>query len=131
MRAAKNQQGITLIELVVTITFLGIAVGAVISTFALINRLSAQARNLASATQIAQQKIENYRNLAYSAIPNGTQDFSSELPSYLPGPKSATVLISELEPGLKKIAVTLNYHENDQPKAASVTTFVTERGINR
>lgn len=131
MRAAKNQQGFTLIELVVTITFLGIAVGAVISTFALINRLSARARNLTGATQLAQQKIENYRNLSYSAIPAGTQDFSTELPGYLESPKAGSIQISEQEPGLKKLEVVVSYHEKGQPREARVATYVTERGINR
>src|SRR3954466_6880310 len=71
MDVSRNQQGFTLIEVVITAVFVTAASAAIISVFITIGRMNKEARNMETATALAQQKIETYRNMGYSAIPTG------------------------------------------------------------
>lgn len=127
-----NQQGFSLIELILAATFIAVAAAGIITLFTAVTRLNRQSQNLAIATQLVQQKLEEYRNTPYTSItPGNNQDFSSQLPPQLHSPRSAFSDISELETGLKQIDVTITYQEDRVSKKVRATTYVTARGLNR
>lgn len=132
MRKRKTEGGFTIVELLVTIVFIGVAFMAVSDLFLNLSSLNRQAYNLIDTTYLAQQKIETYRQTPYSSIPTGTPavDFTSELPARLGSPKSAYINIVETETGLKRIDVFISYKDG-LTKNVEQTTLVTEQGINR
>ncbi len=128
-----NQTGFTLIEVLVTVTFIAIASAAIIEIFISVERLNRQARNYTIVTQLAQQKVESYRNLAFGNIP-ASEDFTTSLPGNLGSPKSATTSFEDLTPaksGLKQLNIAIYYTEGNTRKDIQVTTLITERGIDR
>lgn len=133
MRHLDSESGFTLVELIITATFVAAASAAIIGIFITVNKLNKQSRNLAVVTGIAEQKIESYRNGAYSAIPTGTpaEDFTSSLPTNLGSPKSATTNISESTAGLKTVDVIITWKEDGLTKNVRLSTVVAQRGIDR
>jgi prepilin-type N-terminal cleavage/methylation domain-containing protein len=125
-----NQSGFSLIELVVASTLLAIAGTSVVTVFVAVTNLNRQARNLTIATQKAQEKIEVYRNTSFNTISTGTTSFTGELPAELRSPKSGTIEVTDVEPDLKRIDITLTYNEN-RTKTVKLTTYATRRGLNR
>ncbi len=99
-----KESGFTLVELIVTATFVAVASTAIVGIFITIERLNRESRNLTIATQIAQQKLEDLRNTNYTSITTSppSQNFTSKLPLNFGSPKSATVTITETSLGLKK-----------------------------
>lgn len=132
MRYLKKQGGFTFLEVVAAATFVSIAFVSVVQVFITVNRINRHARNLTDAKQLAQEKVEIYRNTAYSDIPIGSPavTFTSELPARLPSPRSGVINVSEVEPGLKRIDVNILYTDRTA-KNVQLTTYVTEDGINR
>jgi type II secretory pathway pseudopilin PulG len=129
----KNQEGFTLVELVVTAVFVAAASAAIIGIFIVTGKLARQSRNLAVATALAEQKIEVYRDAGYAALPTGTpaEDFSGSLPANFGGPKSAVTNVSLPHAGLKQVDVVILYTEDKRPKQVRLTTLIAQRGINR
>lgn len=128
-----SDSGFTILELIITITFIGVAFLAIMNAFMDISALNRQSKNLVTASHIAQQKIENYRQTAYADIPTGTpaETFTSELPASLADPKAGTISIVETEPGLKRIDIYINYKEGSVNRRVEISTLVSEQGINR
>ncbi len=128
-----TSSGFTLIEVVVTATFVSAVLLAIVGVFIMVGKLNRQARNLAIATQLAQEKVEVYRNTPFDSIPLGTpaEDFSSSLPSNFGSPKSAVANISQLQAGLIQVDIAITYREEGAPKNVQVTTLIAERGLNK
>lgn len=133
MRHLRSQSGFTLVELIITATFVAAASAAIVGIFITVNTLNKHARNMAVATALAEKKIETYRDGGYAALPVGSpaENFSSELPANFGSPKSAVANVSETTPGLKRVDVIITYTEDSQPKNISISTLMAERGINR
>ncbi|MBW3538229.1 type II secretion system GspH family protein [Candidatus Parcubacteria bacterium] len=133
VRLTKDESGFTLIELIITVTFVTIALVAIVEAFITVDKLNRQARNLAIATQLAGRQVEAARNLGFEAIP-ASQSFTAELPDNFGAPKSGSaefVDLSPAEPGLKRLNVVIYYHEGGIRKDVQLSTLITERGINR
>ncbi len=128
-----DASGFTLIELIVTAAIVASISVSVTEIFIAAGSTNAQARNLAIATQLAQQKLESDRNAGYSAIP-ATDDFTSTLPSYFGSPKSAAANFSDLspaDPGLKLLQVSISYNDRGKTKNVQASTLVAQKGIDR
>jgi type II secretory pathway pseudopilin PulG len=131
--ALKSQSGFTLVELVITATYVAAATAAIVGIFIVIGKLSKQSRNLAVATALAEQEVEKWRNSPYTAIPIGTpaDDFSSSLPANFGSPKSALANITESPTGIKNVDVVVTYYDDNRPKKIELTTLIGQRGIDR
>lgn len=128
-----KQNGFTLVELIITATFVAAASAAIVGIFITIEHLNRESRNLTIATQIAQQKLETYRNANYNsiAVTPPADDFSGMLPANFGTPKSALVTVTETTPGLKKVDIAISYTENKVPKKVQISTYIAQRGIDR
>lgn len=133
MRSSRNQAGFTLIELIITASFVAAASAAIVSIFITVGKINKQSRNMAIVTALAQEKIEVYRDGGYAALAIGspTEDFSSKLPANLGSPKSAVTNVSLAQSGLKKVDIMITYTEEGRPKHIQLTTLMAEKGINR
>lgn len=138
-RHLKSERGLSLIELIVAATVLAVGAAAVMTVFNSINQLNRRARNFTTANQLAQKRVEIYRNSIFSNIVIGTEDFSNELPANFGSPKSATAVISDADPNadapdpieLKRVDITISYTDGGRTKNVSVSTLIAKRGINR
>lgn len=129
----KNQAGFTLVELIITATFVAAAGLAIVSLFITIGKLSTQSRNLSIVTAIAEQKLETYRNAPFTAIPLGTpaETFTGSLPANLGTPKSAVANVATVQSDLKKVDVVVTWYEGTKQKQIRMSTLVAKTGINR
>ncbi|HSX41462.1 MAG TPA: hypothetical protein VLF21_02430 [Candidatus Saccharimonadales bacterium] len=128
-----SESGFTLVELIITATFVAAASAAIIGIFVTVNKLNKQARNLAIATALAQQKIETDRNQGYESIP-ANEDFTTSLPSNFGSPKSATASYSDLSPvqdGLKQLNIAIYWQEDKVTKHVQLSTLISQQGIGR
>src|SRR5579862_6210342 len=107
-----SQAGFTLVEILVTITVCGIILASM--SLSLINQthISQENRDLVLANAYVEGKVEALRSAGFKSLANGTTDISSELPSELGSPRSATLTISSLDVSTEKIDISVTY--NDQ-----------------
>lgn len=132
LREESRQAGFTIVELLVTALFVGIAFLAIGNLMVNTINLNRRAGNLIEANLIAQQKIENYRQTSYGDIPVGSPavTFTGELPGRFPAPRSATINVTEVEAGLKKVDVFITYTDGGT-RNVEQSTYITEAGISR
>jgi type II secretory pathway pseudopilin PulG len=133
MRYLRSQNGFTLVELIVTATYVAAASAAIIGIFITVGKMNRYSRNMTTATALAEQKIEVYRDAGYAAIPVGSpaEDFSSQLPANFGSPKAAVANVTESPVGLKKVDVVITYTDDGRPKKVELTTLVAQKGIDR
>ena len=132
----KNQEGFTLIELILTTVVLATTMLAIFGLFITLSQINARANSLTIATQVAQRELELYRNLHYNAVNVGTEDHtaSAGLAGYtaLGSPKSVIAVVTLTDPnGLKTVDITVNYADRGIAKKVRVTTYVALNGINK
>jgi prepilin-type N-terminal cleavage/methylation domain-containing protein len=132
MKYLGEESGFTLVELIVTATLVAIFVVAVIQMFISIDNINRQSRNLALATQLAQRHMESYRNTGYASIPvSPVDDFTSQMPSNLASPRSATATITEVNDGLKRVDIAIYYNEGSKRKNVNISTLIAAQGIDK
>jgi type II secretory pathway pseudopilin PulG len=133
MHHLHRQDGFTLVELVVTATFVAMASAAIIGVFITVGKMNKQSRNLAVVAALAEGKLESYRNAGYTAAATGSpsETFTSQLPANLGSPKSAIVNVNTPSTGLKQIDVVITYTDDGKQKKVQLSTLMAQRGINR
>lgn len=127
-----NSRGFTLIELLVTMVVTGIMVAGITELYVIIEQTQQQSERLESATRAAQAEIESLRNLRYGSLTAGsTIDFTAQLPSGLPSPRSGTVAISEPTQDIKRVDVTIDYHDSGGTKTVKLSSLIGVLGIGQ
>lgn len=127
-----KQRGFTLVELTVTIVFLGAVVVGIASLYFSIGSVQRQTAYLESANRAAQTEVETLRNSNYNQLVNGQNiDFTSQLPSNLPA-ATGTVVVSEPQAGLKRVDVTVRYSATSTaPKQVTLSSLIGVIGITQ
>jgi type II secretory pathway pseudopilin PulG len=128
----KKQSGFTIVELIVTLVFLGFVVIGITQLYMSIQRIQERTAWLQIASHAAQTEIESLRNNNYSSLTGGQQiDFTSQLPSRLPNPKSALVAVSEPQAGLKRVDVTVSYGDHGDTHHVTLSSLIGVIGISQ
>lgn len=128
----KKQSGFTIVELIVTLVFLGFVVVGITQLYMSIQRIQERTAWLQIASHAAQTEIESLRNNNYSSLTGGQQiDFTSQLPSRLPNPKSALVAVSEPQAGLKRVDVTVSYGDHGDTRHVTLSSLIGVIGISQ
>ncbi len=131
----RHQSGFTLIELVVTIAFMGVVIVSLTDLFVGLRQTNRAANNYTIATQVAQQLMEQYRNTPYSSITVGTSDVTSTALAPYPSlltPRSAVVTVTQIDSnGLKQVDVAISYKDRTGTKNVQLSTLVSYKGVNR
>ena len=132
MKQKQNLKGFTIVELVISLVLIGFALIIISNIFINLGTINRQAYHLLLANNIAQQKIETYRQTAYNSIPTGSPavTFTDELPTSLRTPKNAYINISEIQPGLKQIDVYITYTDG-ATKNIEKSTYITQEGLRQ
>lgn len=129
--ANKNESGYTLVELMVTLLIAGSFIGSASLIMNNQSYLTQKAKGVAVANSYAENKIESLRSKGYLGLTDGTTDISSELPTELASPKSASQEISTLETGVKVVTVSLQYNEQGTTRSYSYKTYIGELGVGQ
>jgi type II secretory pathway pseudopilin PulG len=123
--------GFTIVELVVTIVIAGIIIPAVSLALTNLSSVEYQARDLALANMISQNKVESLRSIGYNSINTGTTDFSSDLPAQMGRPKSASYTVSSPQTGIKQVELSISYTEYKISKTVVFKTYISELGVGQ
>lgn len=127
----KNENGFTLVELLVAIVIVGLMATGVTSLYIAIEKTQRKTRLLETATRAGEKKIEELRNNHYNSLENDTViDFSDELSS-LPEPRSGTVNVSEPTPGIKRVDVTISYKDGRSSRDVELSSLIGVLGIGQ
>jgi type II secretory pathway pseudopilin PulG len=130
----RGSAGFTIIELVVTMAFMGIVIVSLNELYTGLRQTNRTANNYTIALQVAQQLVEKYRNTPYNNIAVGTTDASSSLAPYpsLLTPRSATTTVAVVDAtGLKQVDVAVSYKDRTGIKNVQLRTLISYKGINR
>src|SRR5690606_24856422 len=96
-----REAGFTLIELIVTISIMGILIIGLVNLYITVETGQRKSYNIEMATRAGERKIESLRNAQYaSLVPDTEVDFTAELPEDLPSPNSGNIQITEPVAGI-------------------------------
>jgi type II secretory pathway pseudopilin PulG len=123
--------GFTVAELVITIVVMGFIIPAIALALTNLSVINYRARDLTLANLAAQNKIESLRSIGYNSISSGTVSFSSELPSSMGGPKSASYTVTTPQTGIKQIDVSISYTEYKSTHNLAYRTYISELGVGQ
>lgn len=139
MHSWRIQKGFSVVELLITLGVASLAVILIGTMYAAATRLSDRSTDLLVANSKAYEKLQKYENYTFSSIPfttDGTavEDFSSELPTSLPGVREGKVYIS-LYPtsntSLKYIFVRVKFGYDAGQHTIEYGDFVQAGGLGR
>lgn len=127
----KNSLGFTTVELLISISMIGIIVPSVIGLTTTINKLNNRANDLNTINSLAENKIESLRSLGFTGLNNGTTVFTNELPPSIGNPRSATYTVSSPQPDIRQVDIQINYTDHGTAQSASYRTYVGEVGVGQ
>lgn len=127
----QKESGFTLVEVMISLVLVGIVVGSVTALFGSIQSTQRRTAWMESATRAAQREMESLRNNNYNNLEAGqTIDFTGQLPSNLRNP-SGIVTVSEPNPGLKRVDITVTYQDGSDQQKVSLSSLVGILGITQ
>jgi prepilin-type N-terminal cleavage/methylation domain-containing protein len=116
----QKSRGFTLVELMVTITVLGLVISGIGGLYYIMQITEVRSQHLDLALRAARTQIESLRNNGYNALTPGSNiNFTADLPTDLPPDRTGTVVVSQPLPELRRVDVTVTY--TDYGKAQTVT----------
>jgi prepilin-type N-terminal cleavage/methylation domain-containing protein len=126
----KNENGFTMIELIVSTIIVGLMVIGVTNLFISIERTQEKTKNIELATRAGERQIESLRNINYtSLVVDSDIDFTDDLPPDLPSPNSGTVSVTEPIAGLKKVDVAISYKDGSATETIRLSSLIGIIGI--
>jgi prepilin-type N-terminal cleavage/methylation domain-containing protein len=127
-----KQAGFTIVELLITIILIGLVTGWLASLFISIQNIQQQTTYVDLATRAAQREIETLRNDNYASLtPGQTINFTSQLPSRLPGGSSGTVQVSQPTTDLRRVDVTVSYKVIGKQRSVTLSSLIGVIGITQ
>jgi prepilin-type N-terminal cleavage/methylation domain-containing protein len=135
----KNSGGFSVIELLITLIVVGVLFVAFTTTFASVENISKKGSDIATASQIAYAKLQEYENLNYASLPatspSGTlkevEDFSASLPTVLESPRVGKVYINTTSATLKQVVVKLTFGSGPSQRYVEYVSFIQKNGAGR
>jgi prepilin-type N-terminal cleavage/methylation domain-containing protein len=129
-RIEHKEAGFSIVELLVAIVVGGLFVLSVNTAITNYTYLGQQSKDLILANSFAEGKVEELRNIGYNGLTVGTTDLSSQLPTALNGPRSASLHITNPITGIKQVDISISYTQRGQ-KSYSYTTYIGELGVGQ
>jgi prepilin-type N-terminal cleavage/methylation domain-containing protein len=131
MNRNKQQDGFTIVELVITIIIAGVIIPSVAIALTNLSVINKVARDKALANMVVQNKVETLRSAGYNSLSDGSTSFVSDLPSTIGSPKSATYTVSSPAAGIKQIDISMSFTEYRVTKNLSYRTYISELGVGQ
>jgi type II secretory pathway pseudopilin PulG len=127
----RDANGFTLVELTVTIIFLGFVTLGFSSLYVSIENVQRGSSYTEIANRAAQAEVETLRNSNYNQLTAGQNiDFTSSLPTGLPSP-SGSVAVTEPQTGLKRVDVTVTYGTSGNRHKVTLSSLIGVIGITQ
>lgn len=124
-----NSDGFSIVELILSIT---IGVIFIVAVTQIVNNyisLGQKSRNVILANSYVEGKVETLRNIGYNGLNAGTTDLSTELPSQLPAPRSASLTITTPSNGLKQADISVTYNDKGKNQTYSYGAYIGELSV--
>lgn len=123
-----TNRGVGLIEILIALVLFGMGISLAMRTLPESNVAMTRGRNLTTATNLAQEKIEALLATPFSSadLAAGTH-VDSENPISRHYTRSWTVLDGSPMQGMKTVAVSVSFETASRDSTATVTTFITSR----
>lgn len=131
MNSTKGASGFTIVELLVTMFVGSILAGGVALFLAQHVHLAQRGRDVSVTNSFIENKVESLRSAGYLTLTNGTTTITSELPSELASPRSASMTISDESTAIKQIDLSVTYNDQGTARTYTYTTFVGELGVGQ
>ena len=136
----RNEQGITMIEVMVTFVIISIAFIGIIQSFPYGLSITKEAEQATTASFLAQQKLEELNSFGYEFVDTGIIEakhrLSSDTSSYLYNYQRNTVVSyidsnlndSLIDTGIKKISVSVYYNNvlSKKEKIYNISTLLSQ-----
>ncbi len=119
-----SRSGFTVVEILVSVFVFVLIVAMATSMIRALVRANDESTNLLAADEYASSVIEEIRNSDYASVSTAT--ISSDLPSTLPQPRTATQTVSQHTTTIKRVLIEINY--GDPATTRTYETFVSEHG---
>src|ERR1700752_3967629 len=98
----KKEGGFTLVEVIIAIALFVVVIPPIAGMIVSVGYINNKGNGYEIVNGIAEAKMESLRSKGYANLPNGTTDFSSELPDTLGTPHSGSYTVSDQDTTLKK-----------------------------
>lgn len=126
-----GSRGFTIVELLVTMIVGGILAGSVAMFLAQHTHLAQRGRDVSVTNSFVDNKIEALRSAGYLSLTNGTTDITSEMPTELKTPRSASLAISDESAAVKQVDISITYNDQGAARTYSYTTYIGELGVGQ
>lgn len=133
---SNNQRGFTVLEVVVTITVAGFIMIGLSVMMTNLYAVSDKSRDLILVNSTAEDKFEDLRSSTFLGLSDGTYDFTTELPTSLGEPRSATYTIADsalinVGTAVKEITMTITYTNRGSASTYEYSGYVGELGVGQ
>jgi type II secretory pathway pseudopilin PulG len=127
----KREEGLTYVEVLVTMVILGVVLIALLSCFLHGFNVISRMRRTAIATQSIQKELELIRNMSFNDILTLDSSFTNESLSLLESSSGAVNIEDSLGDDIKKLTVSVFWSYQGKQMRKDVVTYITRKGINR
>lgn len=131
LKRKKREQGLTYIEVLVTMVILAVVLIALLSCFLHGFNVLSRMKQVAIATQGIQEELELIRNMSFNDILTMDSSFTNESLSLLEDGTGAVNVEDSLGDDIKKLTVSVFWSYRETQMRKDVVTFITKKGINR
>jgi len=134
--ASSRHDGFTLVEIVVAITVAGFVIMGLSVMVTSLYVINDKTRDLIAATSAVENKYEDLRTNTYLALPNGTTDFTDELPNSLATPRSASYTVSDsslanVGGAVKEVSIIVTYNNHGTNEVLEYREYIGELGVGQ
>ena len=131
IKRKKREEGLTYIEVLVTMVILSVVLIALLSCFLHGFNVISRMRQTAIATQSIQEELEIIRNMSFNDILTLDSSFTNDSFSFLEGSSGAINIEDSLGDDIKKLTVSVFWSYRGRQLRKDVVTYITRKGINR
>ena len=124
----KSEKGIGLIEIIIAMLIFAIGITAAIRTLPVSNAATTRSRNLTTATNLAQQKIEELMGMTYDDA-DLTAGVHNDQSNPIERIYTRTWNVTDDDPvaDMKTITVTVTYLSGSEDNGVTLSTYLTSR----
>lgn len=131
IKRKKREEGLTYIEVLVTMVILSVVLIALLSCFLHGFNVISRMRQTTIATQSIQEELEIIRNMSFNDILTLDSSFTNDSLSFLEGSSGAVNIEDSLGDDIKKLTVSVFWSYRGRQLRKDVVTYITRKGINR
>lgn len=123
-----SEKGIGLVEIIIAMLIFAVGITAAIRTLPVSNRSTTRARNLTTATNLAQQKIEELMGVPYNDAQLSAGNYNDQdNPIERIYTRTWTVTDDDPVQDMKTVTVNVTYLSGSKDNTVTLSTYITSR----